>query len=520
MKLTRSPLDSMLPSEKADRRETNSYGQIVKSSSIIGGSQVITLLIALARSKLIAVLIGPSGMGMLSIYQSITGVVSTIAGLGINTTGVREISQYHGKGDPVRIAKTVRILRRVCWFTGIAGMLLMAVLAPWISAVTFGSQDHAWLIAALSVTILLGNISAGQTALIQGTRRIGDIARISVWSALLGTICSAALISLLGVEGVIPSLITLALVTVCISTWYSHRVPLHYEPLSWGETWGGFKDLFHLGLALVISGLLITGVAYVTRQMIQTRYGLTGVGIFTAAFALSGMLVNFIIVAMGSDFLPRLSAVSTDNERINQLINEQTEIGLLIAFPGLLATLLFAPFVVLVFYTTEFSQASVLLKWFVFGCIGRVVSWPMSYGLQIKKHTRIYLLTEIVFNLVHVIFVWVGLNYFGITGPAIAFALVYLLYTAGLWMLTRFTIQFKPSKEVITLLSFMLFTSFTLVGSSLLLPDTGFLILGCTIVAIVSAWCLKQIALRMGTQTCISGVLMSVFPKQVPNSKK
>ncbi len=500
--------DSSLPEE-------NSYGQIVKSSSIIGGAQVINMLIGLVRTKLIAILIGPSGIGLMAIYQSITGLASVIAGMGINTSGVREVALFHGNEDHVGVGKTVRILQRVSWFTGIAGMLLVAFLAPWISQLTFGSRDYAWAIAVLGITIFLGNVSAGQVAVIQGTRRIGDIARISIWTALVGALFSIGFCFWLGVEGIVPSLVSLALATVCISTWFGRKVPLQDVSLSWAETSSGFWNLVQFGIAMVVSGLMVTGVAYATRLMIQSNHGLSGVGIYSAAFALSGMFVNFVIGAMGSDFLPRLSAVANDNRRLSQLINEQTEIGLLLAFPGLLATLVLAPLVVQIFYTSEFSDATILLKWFVLGCIGRVVSWPMGYSMQAKKQSWLFVSTEIVFNLLHLFFVWIGIHYFGVSGPGIAFALIYVLYTVTLWVLTRFTLGFRPSREVVGLLTLVVFSSTTLFGLSVLFPEGYFLILGCVVVLAVSIWCLRQIIWRLGVEQRLPKAL-SVLISRIP----
>ena len=51
-----------------------SYRQILKSSSIIGGASVINILIGLVRTKIIAVLLGPTGIGLVSLY---TGLLST-----------------------------------------------------------------------------------------------------------------------------------------------------------------------------------------------------------------------------------------------------------------------------------------------------------------------------------------------------------------------------------------------------------------------------------------------------------
>ena len=57
---------------------------------------------------------------------------------------------------------------------------------------------------------------------------------------------------------------------------------------------------------------------------------------------------------MGADFYPRLTAVADDHKECNRLVNEQAEVGLLLAGPGVIATLTFAPLVIWLFYSSAF----------------------------------------------------------------------------------------------------------------------------------------------------------------------
>ncbi|HEV2435673.1 MAG TPA: hypothetical protein VG077_06710, partial [Verrucomicrobiae bacterium] len=55
-----------------------SYGQIVKSSVLIGGSSVLNIAFGIVRTKVMAVLLGPSGYGLLGIYDSICSLTRTV----------------------------------------------------------------------------------------------------------------------------------------------------------------------------------------------------------------------------------------------------------------------------------------------------------------------------------------------------------------------------------------------------------------------------------------------------------
>ena len=81
----------------------NSYSQILKSSALIGGSQVANIGIGIVRTKVMAMLLGPAGFGLFGLYGSITSLTQSIAGMGINSSGVRQIAEAVGSGDTGRI---------------------------------------------------------------------------------------------------------------------------------------------------------------------------------------------------------------------------------------------------------------------------------------------------------------------------------------------------------------------------------------------------------------------------------
>jgi PST family polysaccharide transporter len=88
--------------------------------------------------------------------------------------------------------------------TGFLAWLLAFLFARPLSAWLFGSADHSTALAILGLTLLINALAGGQQAILQGTRRIGDIARINVLSVVLGTIVSLALFAAFGMDGILP----------------------------------------------------------------------------------------------------------------------------------------------------------------------------------------------------------------------------------------------------------------------------------------------------------------------------
>lgn len=409
--------------------EKTSYGQILKSSSIMGGAAGVNLLLGMVRTKFAAVLIGSAGVGLLASFAAIQGLIGTLSGLGIHSSAVREVAEAFSRNDEQAIGRTVLALRRVCWLTGVTGMLLMMAFSPFISQLTFGSDSYTADIAALGFVILLANVSGGQLALIQGARRIGDMARANIIGAALGTFSAIGFYAWLGLRGVVPSLLFIGASQLLISWYFARQIPLPSVVLTWRQSFIQAGKMVRLGLVFMWNSLLLSAVSYFTITLISKYDSVQAVGIYSAAYSLSGMFVNFVLQAMAADYYPRLTGMAHNKSAMNRLVNEQTEVGLFLATPGLMATLVLAPWIVQLLYTSEFLSSVDLLHWFVLGCFGRVVSWPLGFLMLALGNGKLYLITETSGNILHIALIAFGLSAMGIEGVAVAFPVLYFFYT-------------------------------------------------------------------------------------------
>jgi antigen flippase len=433
---------------------SNSYSQILKSSSIIGGAQGFNYLIGMVRTKMVAVLLGPSGMGLVSLYVSATSLVDTVSRLGIDSSGIRDVAEAHGSGDEAKIARTVKTLRRICWLTGIFGWLLTAALSYPLSVWTFGSGERAWAIAILGVTILIGSVSGGQSSIIQGTRRIGDLARMNVLGAVAGTLIAIGLYAWLGQRGIVPVIIATAATNLGFSWWFARQIPVADVSLTWSETFQNSKRMINLGMAFMYGALLAALVGLGIRALIVRNLGLDAAGIYQAAWGISGMFSGFILTAMGTDFYPRLTAAAHDDEKVNSLVNEQTEIGILLALPGLLGTLAFAPWFMQLFYSAKFLVGAQLLPWFVLGVFIQIISWPYGMIQMAKGSTAWIYFCRTEGNAVQLFLTMYLIKIYGLIGVGWAFALFTLVHGLVALVAAYNISRFKWSKTSLKLISY------------------------------------------------------------------
>ncbi|MBP1887311.1 O-antigen translocase [Sinorhizobium mexicanum] len=471
-----------------------SYSQILKSTALIGGSSVINVLFSIIRNKAMALLLGPAGVGLIGLYSSIADIACALAGLGIQASGVRQIAEAVGSGDADRVARTAIVLRRTSLVLGLLGAVLLAALAYPIADFTFGGPGYAGGVALLSAAIFLRLLSDGQTALIQGMRDIASLARINILAAFFSTAISIPLIYLFGTSGIVPLLVAAAAATLATSWWHRRQIRLHTPPMSARQVREETAALLKLGVVFMASGFLTLGAAYAIRLIVMRAEGIAGAGLYQAAWTLGGFYASFVLQAMGTDFYPRLTAVAQDDAECNRLVNEQAQISMLLAGPGLIATLTAAPLIMRLLYSPEFYAAVDLLRWICLGMMLRVIAWPMGFIVLAKGAKKAFFWTEVAATLVHVGLAWLLVRSFGPVGAGAAFFGLYVWHGLLIYTIVRHLSGFRWSSANRKLALIFLPASGLVFGALFVLPPWPATVFGLVTAMLSGAHSLRMLA--------------------------
>ena len=233
----------------------------------------------------------------------------------------------------------------------------------------------------------------------------------------------------------VPALVAIAAIGALLSWSYSHKVDVVPATLTRAEMRSEAASLLQLGLAFMASGLLMMGAALLVRVFVLRQLGVEAAGFYQATWALGGLYVSVVLQAMGADFYPRLVGAITDKPRANRLVNEQAHVSLLLAGPGVVATLALAAPVLTLFYTEEFNTAAGLLRWICLGMALRVITWPMGYIIVAKNRRLVFFATELAWTVVNVALSWLCIDRFGLNGAGIAFFASYVFHAAVVYIL-------------------------------------------------------------------------------------
>ena len=429
-------------------KPNNSYGSILKSSSIIGGSSGVNYVVGLLRTKIVALLLGASGVGLIGVYNSVLSIGRNVAGMGLASSGVREIAAARSENDYELIGQIQLCLKRMSLLFGAVGWLILALLAPVLSQMLFGDESLSVSIILVGSVLLVSSLQAIYSASLQGYREISSIAKVAVFSAASSTALATGIYWFLGASGIVPALISIALVSLGLSAFYGNRLQIKPKERGWGVTFKHARRLVGLGAAIAWGATIGEVVPFFARALAVNEIGLQASGYYTAAWAISGLFINFLLQAMSADYYPRLSGVVSDRESRDQIVNEQTELGVLLALPGVIALSAFAPVIVVLLYSPDFIEAAALMPWFVLGLFGRITAWPMGMLVLANAHSKTFALMQSLSVVIHVVLVFLCFRIFGLVGLAIGFGLQYLWYNLALACFIHIRYRYRFSRAV------------------------------------------------------------------------
>ena len=415
---------------------------MIKSMLVIGSAQVVNILISIVRMKVLAVLLGPSGVGLLSIYNSLLGMVQQTAGLGMGSSGVREIAS--SRGDEATLSRVRRVLFAAHLIQGTLAMIAVWLLRERIAIWLFGDAVRATEVGLIGIAILIGLLAAAQTALLQGLRKIGDLGRVTVIGAFVGTLVGLAAVWLQGESGLIWFILVQPLAAVLIALHYTRRLPKPIAArLSLVETWDVWKPMAKLGAAFMLGGLATAATLLLVRGLISQELGLDAAGYFAAAWGITMTYVGFLLSAMGADYYPRLTEVIHDKVAAVRLMNDQAQLGLAIGGPVLLLLIGLAPWVITLLYSSAFEPAVTLLQWQMVGNVFKLAGWAMSFSIVAAARGKTFFLLQVNFNVIFLLLLWPTLTKFGIAAAGPAFTIAYLLQLTAVFLVVRVVHNFR-----------------------------------------------------------------------------
>ena len=428
-----------------EEQRDDSYGHVLKYTSVFGGVQGLNILVSLVRNKIVAMLLGPEGMGLASLFQTTVNFISQSTNLGVSFSAVRNVSELFDTGDEARIAHFIKVVRAWSLLTGLVGMLLCILIGPMLSNLTFSWGNHTLHFVLLSPLVALLAVTGGETAILKGARQLKSLAVIQVYGMLSALVIAIPIYFFFGQSGIVPVMVLMGLTMLLLTIQRSYRLyPLHLTGAKGilGEGMG----MVRLGVAFTLAGVLGSGII---RTYLNNVADLKTVGLYNTGYILTMTYAGLVFSAMETDFFPRLSAVNSQWQNCNDIINKQIEVSLLLISPMLVAAQFAIPFVIPILFTTKFMPVVDMVRILLLAIYLRAIKLPISYLPLAKGDSLSYLFLEAVYDILVVLLVIWGYSHWQLLGTGVAITISAVFDNFMIMGYSYLKFHYRPTASVL-----------------------------------------------------------------------
>ncbi|UMB60792.1 oligosaccharide flippase family protein [Lutibacter sp. A80] len=405
---------------------SNSFKNIAKSTSLVGGVQIFRLFFGLIRNKIIALFFGATGMGVWGLYLSFTEMIQGASSLGLEKSSVKQIAENNL--DTYKRNVTIQVVTYSLAIFSLICSIIVAFFASKFSKNLFGTTEYTNGILICCLVIFINALTNIYKSILNGLREIKRLALSQFYGILVGNILVFLLVPFFGVSE-IPLFFLIIAISAFVPTFlHIKKLKLSAVKVTFKEAYNNLSSLMKIGLAFWISAMFMTFITYLTKSFLQEELSVSVVGIYQASWTISNMYIGIVLSSMGVDFFPKICNVIKNKEETNKMINEQIEFGLLVSFPFIIGILIFAPLLLTLLYSTEFTQGASIIRWQMLGVTLRLLGFPFGYALMAKGKAMQYTVAQFIFSGINYLFIiWLVLN-IGFDGLGINYFAAYVIY--------------------------------------------------------------------------------------------
>jgi len=438
-----------------NNKET-SYRQIFKATSIFGSVQVFNIIVTLLRGKAVALLIGTAGMGLNGLFMSALTLIKSITSLGISDSAIRDISKAHAHGDNQKMRLAFTVFKKWIWITALLGIVLTIIFSSLLSQFSFNSSEHTLSYIWLSITFVFGALAGGTYTLLRGTRQIKYLAQANVFGGIVGLVVALPIFYFYGINGVVPAIIATAFGNYLVSLYFERKIHFESIEISWKDAFQLGKPMVKLGLSLTIINLLTAATAFMLNAFISKIGTISDVGYYNAGISIVEGYVGMVFTAMATDYFPRLSGVIMDDVKWKQLVNEQAELVLIILSMVLVLLISTTPILIPILLSKEFLVIKDFIFWSVLAIPLKGLVWVIGFIILAKGDNKLFLIIEVISNLIVLVFNLCFYKYFGMNGLGVSMIISYFISILVIGFLLKSKYDFSYSKQVLKLFTMVM----------------------------------------------------------------
>lgn len=395
---------------------------------MLGSVQGLSILLNVVRTKLVAMLIGPEGVGLNDIYNRVRELIHTTTNVGLDTSGVRGISMSYEKLHQARtdeektsaaseLEQQITLLRSWELLFACLGVLVCLCLAGPVSYFTFKDYDHLWDYALLAPTVGFSTIICGELVMLKSIRRLKVVALVSMLHVMAGIFVTVPIYYIFGLQGIISAILAFTAVQTVIVISFSYK---YYKPrfnMRFVELVKGMP-MIRLGMSFVVAGIMAQGAELLISSYFNGSVSASVAGLYRAGYTMTATYAGLVFSAFDTEYFPRLSGVVNDVRLRCQTVCQQLEVGLILMCPVLVSVAVALPILIPLLYSDKFADVIPMTQIAVISIFFRTIYLPSAYLPLASGHSRTYMFIQFV-GACDLLLVIVGYSMLGLVGAGL-----------------------------------------------------------------------------------------------------
>ena len=387
------------------RNSNTVSARIFKVMGLFSGVQGLLIFCGLLRSKLIALWIGPAGIGLYAVFNAALQALMPITQLNIRQSAVRSIAAARESDRPAIVASVRWWLLRL----GIIGAVVTLLLG----------------FAVLAVAVFCYAVANADETAMQGYMHLRPIFKVQARTAIISIVVGLLIIYFFREDGIVWSIVIYYAIFLFVMLRYCD-IPRRRFPAADNRRKG--REFVRLGFYLTIAGFLGTFVQYAMISYLTKYHGEATAGIYQSGFLIICSYAGLLFNAISLEYFPRLSQIASRPKMASVAVSHEIAIAMYVLVPVVIVFLAADRLILRLLFSSEFMVALPMITVGITMLIFRGISFCLAIVILARGEGRTYIITESLSSVIGLALNISFFHYWGYLGVAVSFIIWYFIY--------------------------------------------------------------------------------------------
>ncbi|MDB8542308.1 O-antigen translocase [Turicibacter sanguinis] len=400
---------------------------LFKTILLTGTSTFFRMISSLIINKIVANILGPSGMSIIGNYQNLISISSTFGNGGILSGVTKYISENNNSISTQK--RYINASMSIISFFTIITSVFIIFNTHLIDNVLFPQLNMKFVLIVLGVTLIFTTLNSLIISIINGYKMIKLMTYLNILCSIINLIISIYFTYILGIVGILLAQSIVQVVYFFISLFIIKKNNSNFSLKGYKLFFDRciYKNLLKYSIMSIATLFSASITQIIIRQIIINYTSLTDAGYWDAINRLSAMILMVSTTALNAYFLPRISEIDKVSE-----CRKEIKSGFLLIMP-IVFILFFIGYltrdlIINILYSSDFYSMRDLFVFQFMGDFFKISSWIISVIFVAKGDVRTFTILELTSSIFYILITLLFVPKIGIIGSVLAYFVMYLCY--------------------------------------------------------------------------------------------